>query len=231
MEGAKTAGARRIIALLASLGILIIFVSGLFQGTTPQIISVVGGVLATVAWAYALVTAIIHRQSGWVVTLVLALVAGSIIAWITLTDASPDAVSIPQTGGASVAFLALTYAALGSRPVVERNFPSFTGVWGLLTLVIGGTLVGGAIGTDIGASQPYITAVGFHLYLIAGVLALFAWVVGLILSFRVGAWGWFAVVVLLTAVGAFMFGLFGPTRQDVLMSQEHARQRRAAGLN
>jgi hypothetical protein len=231
MEGAKTSGARRIIALLASLGILIIFVSGLVQGTVPQILSVVGGVLTVAAWGFALVTAIMNRQVDWVVTLILALVAGAAIAYLTLTDASPDAVSIPQTGGQAIGFLAAAYAALGSRPVVERNFPSFTGAWGLLTLVIGGTLVGGAIGTDIGASQPYITAVGFHLYLIAGVLALFAWIVALILSFRVGAWGWFAVVVLLTAVGAFMFGLFGPTRQDVLMAQEHARQRRAAGLN
>jgi uncharacterized membrane protein len=57
-----------------------------------------------------------------------------------------------------------------------------------------------------------------------------AWIVGLIISYRTGAWGWFALVVLLPAVGAFMFGLFGPTRADVLMAQEQTRHRRAAGL-
>lgn len=231
MEGIKTAGARRIISLLAYLGIVIIFVSGLLQGTAPQIISVVGGVIAVAAWAYALVTTITHRQTDWIIALALALVAGAALSVITLTDISPDTVSIPQTGALTLAFLAATYAATGARPVIERGVPSFCGVWGLLTLVFGGTLVGGAIGTNIGAAAPYIQTIGFHLYEVAGVLALYAWVIALILSYRVGAWGWFATVVLLTAVGAFMFGLFGPTRQDVLMTREAARQRRAAGLS
>jgi hypothetical protein len=230
MEGTKTAGARRIINLLAYLSIVIIFVSGLFLGTAPQIISVIGGAMALAAWVYAVVTTIANRQTGWLVVLLGALVIGGALAYITLTDATPDAVSIPQTGGLAMAFMAATYASLGARGVLDRGLPTFCGVWALLTLVIGGTLVGGAIGTHIGAAAPYITAVGFHLYMIAGVLALYAWIVGLILSFRVGAWGWFTTVVLLNAVGAFMFGLFGPSRQDVLTGRAAARQRKAAGL-
>lgn len=230
MEGSQTALARRIINILAFVGIVIIFVSGLFLGTAPQIISAIGGVVALAACGYAIVTAISARQNDWAVVLGLALVIGAFLAYITLSDITPDTVSIPQMGGLTIAFLASAYASLGAAPALDRGIPTFCGAWGLLTLVIGGTLVGGAIGTNIGAAAPYITTVGFHLYSIAGVLAAYAWIVGMIVSFRTGAWGWFALVVLLPAIGSFMFGLFGPTRQDVLMAQENTRQRKAVGL-
>ncbi len=230
MEGSLTASARRIISILAFAGIVVIFVSGLFLGTTPQIFSVIGGVIAIVAWGYALVTALRARQFDWAATLGVALVIGVILSIITLADNTPDTVSVPQMGGLTIAYLASAYAALGAAPAVERGIPTYCGAWALLTLVIGGTLVGGAIGTHIGGAAPYITTVGFHLYTIAGVLAAFAWVIGLVVSFRTGAWGWFTLTLLLPAVGAFMFGLFGPTRQDVLMAQENIRQRKAVGM-
>ncbi|HEU0025995.1 MAG TPA: hypothetical protein VFQ25_02680 [Ktedonobacterales bacterium] len=230
MEGSLTAGARRIITILAFLSIVVIFVSGLFLGTPPQIASAVGGILAFAAWLFAVATALRTRQYDWVALLLIALAIGALLAVGTLADYTPDSVSIPQTAGLTIAFMSSAYGALGARSVLERGMPTFCGVWALLTLVIGGTLVGGAIGTNIGAAAPYITTVGFHLYAIAGVLAAFTWVVGMVVSFRTGAWGWFALVLLLPAIGALMFGLFGPTRQDVLMAQEHARQRRAVGL-
>jgi hypothetical protein len=230
MDGSKTASARRIINILAFVGIVVIFVSGLFLGTTPQIISAIGGVIVLAAWGYAIVTAMSARQSDWAAVLALALIAGAALAFITLTDNTPNSVSIPQTGGLTIAFLAATYATAGAGPALERSLPTFCGAWALLTLVIGGTLVGGAIGTNIGAAAPYIMTVGFHLYMIAGVLAAYTWIVGMIVSFRTGAWGWLTLVVLLPGIGAAMFGLFGPSRRDVLMAQENARQRRAVGL-
>lgn len=230
MDGSKTKGARRIINILAFAGIVIIFVSGLFLGPAPQIISVIGGVLALGAWGYAVVTAARARQNDWLGALVLALLIGALLAYITLSDNTPNSVSIPQMGGLTIAFLASAYATVGANPVLDRGIPTYCGTWALFTLVIGGTLVGGAIGTNIGGAAPYIMTVGFHLYSIAGVLAAYAWIVGMIASFRTGSWGWFALVVLLPAIGAFMFGLFGPTHQDVLMAQEHIRQRRAVGL-
>lgn len=235
MDGIKTAGARRIINLLAFVSIVVIFVSGLFQGTAPQNISIIGGVMALAAWAYSLVTAIQARQFGWIGVLVIALIVGAGLATSTLSvlnplDVTPDSVSVPQMGGLTIAFLATSYAALGAGPALDRALPTYCGAWSLLTLVIGGTLVGGAIGTNIGASAPYITTVGFHLYSIAAVLAGFAWIVGMVVSYRTGAWGWFVLVVILNAIGAFMFGLFGPTRQDVLMGKEAIRQRRAVGM-
>lgn len=230
MEGSETTRARRIINLLGYLGIVIVFVSGLFLGGAPQYVSIAGGVLVLAAWVYAIITAVLNKQMDWVIVLATALLIGVFLAFITLTDNTPDADSVPQMGGLAIGFLAVTYASLGGGKALARGFPAFTGAWGLLTLVVGGTLVGGAIGTHIGAAAPYITTVGFHLYAIAGVLALYAWIVGLVLAIRTGAWGWLASVILLSAVGAFMFGLFGPTRQDVLMSRENARQRKAAGL-
>jgi hypothetical protein len=230
MEGSLTADARRIVTILAIVGIVLIFLSGLILGTVLQYISVIGGVVALAAWALAIVTAFRARQMDWVVVLAIAMAIGVLLALITLGDVSPDADSVPQMGGLTIAFISSAYSILGGGPALERGVPSYCGGWGLLVLVAGGTLVGGAIGTNIGAAAPYITTVGFHLYTIAGVLALMAWIVGLVISYRTGAWGWFALVVLLPAVGAFMFGLFGPTRADVLMAQEQTRQRRAVGL-
>ena len=230
MEGSLTAGARRIITILAFLSIVVIFVSGLFLGMAPEIASAVGGILAAAAWLFSVATALRARQLDWVGVLLIALVIGALLALGTLTDPTPDSVSIPQTAGLACAFMSAAYGALGARTALERGIPTFCGAWALMTLVIGGTLVGGAIGTNIGAAAPYITTVGFHLYAIAGVLAAFTWVVGVVVSFRTGAWGWFALVLLLPAIGALMFGLFGPTRQDILMTREHARQRRAVGL-
>ncbi len=230
MDGSTTLGARRIINLLAFAGIAVIFVSGLFLGFLPQVFSAIGGVIALAAWGYAIVTAARARQMDWILVLVLALLIGAGLAYITLSDNTPDAVSIPQMGGLTIAFLASAYASLGAGTVLERGMPMYCGAWGLLILVFGGTLVGGAIGTNIGAAAPYIMTVGFHLYSIAAVLAAFAWIVGMTVSLRTGAWGWTTLVVLMPAIGAFMFGLFGPTRQDVLMAREHVRQRRAVGL-
>lgn len=230
MDGTKTASARRTTNLLAFAGIIVIFVSGLFLGLIPQIISIIGGVLALGAWGYASFTAARARQIDWLAALGLALVIGAILAYITLTDNTPDSVSVPQMGGLTIAFLASAYATLGARPALERGIPTYCGAWALFTLVIGGTLVGGAIGTNIGGAAPYIMTVGFHLYTIAGVLAAYAWIVGLIASYRTRAWGWFSLVVFLPAIGAFMYGLFGPSRQDVILAQENARQRKAVGL-
>jgi hypothetical protein len=136
-----------------------------------------------------------------------------------------------ELGFLSLGFIMLCYASQGGGRMMARGVPAFLGGWGLLSLVIGGTLVGGAIGTTIGAASAHITAFGFRLYVVAGVLGLIAWIVGLVVGLRTQAWGWFALIVGLPAIGAFMFGLFGPSRQDVIMAQENARQRKAVGLN
>lgn len=234
MDSSKTVTSRRQETLIAGLAVALIFVSGILQGTIPFIATLVGSALAVIGWAYAVFIAGRSRQAGWIVYLVICLLVGLALAayaYVSTTGGTDLAIiAASQLGFFFLAFVALSYGTLGGAGVVERGMGGFYGGWGLLSLVIGGTLVGGAIGTSIGAGAGYITAMGFRLYAVAGVLGLIAWIFGLIVSFRTRSWGWFTVVVLLPGIGAFMFGLFGPTRQDVLMAQENARQRKAVGL-
>ena len=235
MDSSLTEQARRRINLIAGLAVAIIFVSGIFLGTIPLIISSIGGLLALVAWVYAMMTAVRMRQTGWLVMLVIGLVASLALAAYAYTQTvkgipNNNILGVMELGMLLLAFVALSYGSLGATDFLQRGTSSFYGGWGLLSLVLGGTLVGGAIGTSIGAGAAYITAFGFRLYFIAGLLALIGWINGLIVGFRTKSWGWFVLIVLLPGIGAFMFGLFGPTRQDVLMAQEQARQRRAVGL-
>ena len=215
------------------LAILVIFIPGLFQGSTFTAVSFVGAAIAVIGWGYAMFIALRARMNDWVLSLVISLVlALALSAFSIAREGSNGPLGASQLGFLSLAFLTIGFSVLGGgAKVMERGVAAFYGGWGLLTLVVGGTLVGGSIGTTISAAAGYIITFGFQLYAVAGVLGAFAWIIGLVAGFRTKAWGWFALIVLLPAIGAFMFGLFGPTRHDVLMAQEQARQRRAVGLN
>lgn len=229
------AKARRQVSLIAGLAVLLIIVGGIMTGSVPFILTMLGAAGAVIAWAYALFAALRTKQNGWVILLGIGLVLTLALAAYTFTSADPKIQYSGPIGAAQLGFMVLAYTAfafgsLGGQGAVERGVAAFFGGWGLLTLVIGGTLVGGAIGTKIGAATENVLSLGFHLYVVAGVLGLAAWILGIIVGFRTKAWGWFTVIILLPAIGAFMFGLFGPTHQDVVMAQENARQRRAVGL-
>lgn len=233
MDSSITAKPRRQVSLIAGLAIVVIFVSGLFLGNIPQTISFVGAAIALAAWGYALLIASRTRQTDWVGMLVVGLLITLGLAAFSLLQGQKEdnVLTATQLGFLLLAYIALSYALLGGAKFLERGVAAFFGGWGLLALVIGGTLVGGAIGTTIGAASVYITAFGFRLYALAGVLGLLAWIVGLVVGLRTQSWGWFALIVGLPGIGAFMFGLFGPTRQDVVMARENARQRKLVGLN
>lgn len=234
MDSSLTARSRRQVSLIAGLAIVFIFVSGLLQGSVPFIFTMIGVALTFVAWIYSVIVAARMRQVSWIILLIVGLLVGLALAAFAQLGSGSDlnggTLAAAQLGMLPLAFFALGYGMLGATDALERGVAAFFGGWGLLMLVIGGTLVGGAIGTNIGAAAEYITALGFRFYAGAAVLGLFAWIIGLAVAARTKAWGWFTVVVALPAIGAFMFGLFGPTRQDVLMAQENARQRKAAGL-
>ncbi|HZC07896.1 MAG TPA: hypothetical protein VE338_19825 [Ktedonobacterales bacterium] len=236
MDSSLTARSRRQVNLIAVLAVALIFVFGIIIGSIAMIVSIIGGAVALIAWAYALVTAARMRQMGWIILLIVGLLAALALGAYAYTHPIKDVpneniLGVLQLGLLPLAFIAMSYGSLGGAPMLERGVSAFYGTWGLLSLVIGGTLVGGAIGTSIGAGAEYITALGFRLYVVAGVLALIAWIAGLVVGLRTKSWGWFALIILLPGIGAFMFGLFGPTRQDVLMAQENRRQRRAVGLS
>ncbi len=236
MDSSTAKSSRRQIGLIAILAVVLIFVFGLIQGSIPLIVSLVGAAVAIIAWAYAVFTSLRVKQVDWLIMLVVAALIALALTGISITSANasgePNAVplSIAELALLPLVFVTMAYGTLSSERLLARGVCAYLGAWGLLSLVIGGTLVGGAIGTNIGAGAEYITALGFRLYAVGGVLAAIIWIIGLIVAFRTKAWGWFALVVLLPSIGAFMFGLFGPTRQDVLMAQEHSRARRAAGL-
>ncbi len=235
VDGSLTSKSRRQVSLISGLAVALIFASGLFQGSVPFIITVVGMVLAAAGWVYAILTAARVRQTDWIGLLAIGLVVAlalSIFAFSrSTTGANGRVLAAAQLGFLPLAYFAGTYATMGGANFMDRGTSAYFGGWGVLVLVVGGTLVGGAIGTTIGAGAAYVTALGFRLYAIAGVFGLFAWIIGLVVVFRTRAWGWAILVVLLPAIGAFMFGLFGPTRQDILMAQENSRQRRAVGMN
>lgn len=235
MDSSTTVKPRRQINLIAILAIAIILVSGLLKGQAPFIIALVGAVLAVAAWVYAVILAARVRQTSWLILLAIGLVIGLALSAYSVvrstTGFNDGLLAATQFGIISFAFITLSYGTLGGSDVFERGMAAFFGGWGLLALVVGGTLVGGAIGTSTGAAAAYVQAFGFRLYAVSGVLGLIAWIIGLIVGARTKAWGWFALVVLLPGIGAFMFGLFGPTRQDVVMAQENSRQRKAVGLS
>lgn len=235
MDNSTTVKPRRQISLIASLAIVVIILSGLFVGAVPIVLAVVGIALAVVAWGYALLVSMRAKQGDWTLLLGIGLaIALALAAYAYIKVPTGDKSGLTgatQLGFVPLAFFASAFAALGVGKAIDRGLAAFFGGWGVLILVIGGTLVGGAIGTTIGAAAGNISELGFRLYGVAGVLGLIAWIDGLIVGFRTKSWGWFALVVLLPGIGAFMFGLFGPTRQDVVMAQENSRQRRAVGLS
>jgi hypothetical protein len=236
MDSSTNKAYRRQVSLIAGLAVVLIFIFGLLQGNIPLIVSLVGAAIAIIAWLYGSFIALRSGQRDWLLLLGLGFLVSLALIGVSITSASasgePNAVplSIAELGLLPLAFITMSYASLSIEPLLARGVVAYLGGWGLLSLIIGGTLVGGAIGTKIGAATENVLALGFHLYIVASVLALAAWLLGIIVGFRTKAWGWFAVVILIPAIGAFMFGLFGPTHQDVVMARENARQRRAVGL-
>lgn len=234
MDSKSRALATRVINIMVAVAIVVILVAGIFPGTAATVFSAIGLLAAVVGLIYGLVTAGMRGQRGWITLLAIAVIAGVVLALVGYTRANSAGVTplvgAAQLGGLFIAFAAFAYGTLNGHGALERGVPAFLGGWGLLTLVIGGTLVGGAIGTSVGAASQNVTTLGFHLYSVAGALGLFAWVTGMIIAFRTQAWGWFILTVLLPGIGAFMFGLFGPTFQDVIMARENAQRRRAVGM-
>jgi hypothetical protein len=93
-------------------------------------------------------------------------------------------------------------------------------------IIVGGTLTsgGGASSiTDLG-----VVDLGTHMYLVAAILGVAGWIVGVIVAARNQAWGWLVTTLLLSLVGALMFGLFGPTKQDVIQGRLQKQARREA---
>jgi hypothetical protein len=114
-------------------------------------------------------------------------------------------------------------------------------VLGVIMIIGGGTLVNSVFST-VTNQPPQIEPLvwgnaasvtffaGFDMYLTAGILALIAWIFGVVYAGRHGMWGWFATALLLPGVGALLLGFFGPTPQDYQQTKASAAAKRAAGV-
>lgn len=85
-------------------------------------------------------------------------------------------------------------------------------VGGLLFTVIGGVLLFQTPPQEIEAPTSLQSPVMIPVFLlvIASVANLIAWIGALVLLIRLGAWGWFLAVFLLSGIGMLSFLIFGP---------------------
>jgi hypothetical protein len=86
----------------------------------------------------------------------------------------------------------------------------------ILGIVLSVIAVGGATTDATGAvtgastSASIFALVALGSYIIGGILALIGWIGALIKTATIGAWGWFVVVLILSGLGALIYGIAGP---------------------
>jgi len=223
---------RRIAAITGLLGLFVLIVGGFLILKGDYIVSGVGALISLVSWLAAVYIGFRASRLGWLIFEAYIAVFGVILAIISLVLLS---VSDQRFGAIFVLTFGLlatggfVAGAVNSEDVVARPVAATLGATGFVLMIIGGTIIGNSVGAPaiIGGLENEI---GDHLYLVSGVLGLAAWVIGMVTAFRIKAWGWFVFAVLLPGIGAFMFGLFGPSAQDVKQARENAEARRAAGV-
>jgi hypothetical protein len=98
-----------------------------------------------------------------------------------------------------LAILLLVVAFTGYGPAFATQLRSCQGS-------LDGTSAAGCL-----TAQGGPAALGFVLYLAGVAAAVLAWLFGLIKTASIGRWGWFLLVLLLSPLGALLYGLTGPT--------------------
>ncbi|HZC79588.1 MAG TPA: hypothetical protein VE258_17660 [Ktedonobacterales bacterium] len=93
---------------------------------------------------------------------------------------------------------------------------------GAILLYIGGFVaIGAGAASCVGTGSTATTAanctagagalgLGTILIVVGSILALIAWIFGLIKSAQASAWGWFVLVLLISPLGSLIYGLAGP---------------------
>jgi hypothetical protein len=216
---------RRVGAYSGLLGATMIFVGALVGKGTLDVISYIGIVLGVLSFLLGLVFSLRKRSFGWIVLLiavgVISVAAG--VGGIGATG-SIDLINtfIP------ISFIGYAACLSQQTDVTDRGVIATLGLIALVTIIISGTFAGGGgIGSN---TDPKVYQLNLHMYAIAGFLALIAWLLAIINTFRIQAWGWFLTSLLLFGIGALMFGLFGPTAEDVRQGRLQKAARRAAGM-
>ncbi len=223
---------RRIAAITGLLGFVLLIVGAFFILHGNYIISGVGALVGVVAWLVAVYIGIGASRLGWLIFeayIAVFAVALGLISFLMLsfTDERFGAIFVLTFG--LLAIGGFVAGIVNSEEIFERKIAATLGATGFVILIVGGTIIGNSVGAPriIGSLE---NAVGDHMYVISGVLGLAAWIIGAVTAYRIKAWGWLIFSILLPGIGAFMFGLFGPSAQDVKQARENAAARRAAGV-
>ena len=216
---------RRLGTYAGLLGATLIFVGDLIGKGTVGLISYIGIVLGVISYLLGLYFSARKRSFGWI-ALMLAVGAIGVVAGLAAVGVAGELdlvdIFVP------ISFIGFAACLSQQSDVTERSVIASLGVIAVLTVIISGTFAGGGgIGSN---TDPRVYALNLHMYAIAGLLAFFAWILAMINTLRIGARGWFATSLLLFGVGALMFGLFGPTAEDVRQSRLQRAARRAAGM-
>ena len=232
MSIATIALMRRIATIAGLLGFFILLVGAFLTPKGNYIVGAVGALLGLAAWVVAVYLGIGASRLSWLVFEAYLALVGVVLAIFALTELKFTDERFGAIFVLTFALLALGGFAAGvvnSEDVVVRGMAATLGAAGFVIMIIGGTIVGNSVGAPL-IIAALENSIGDHLYLVSGVLGLAAWVIGAVTAFRIRAWGWFIFALLLPGIGAFMFGLFGPSAQDVRQAGENAAARRAAGV-
>ncbi|GEM_PF-5548905 len=225
---------RRVATISSLLGILLLIVGGFFGGGPYYVMSFLGALLALVAWGAGIWLALGNRRVTWLVLhayFALAAVVTVVMSFLQIHSGDQQLAAIFIVTFVPLAVAGLASGTVTTEDALERGTAAVLGGLGLILLIVGGTTISDTTGANPQLPETIrMLGIGYHLYLVTGILALATWIIGLIVSARIQAWGWFATVLLLPGIGAFMFGLFGPSLQDVLQARENAKSRREAGI-
>ncbi len=197
--------------VLSALGIL----AGALQSGLLLYIGIVAAVLA---WLLILVVRTSQRSLGWV-GLLIVLGAAGVIPFFTPAAGNVALMVIPLAFGA-------TASAASNSTVISRSTAAILGVVTLVLIFDAGTISNAAGGIV----DPNVANIALALFLIAAVFGAASWLVAITGSASIGAWGWLINTVLLLNVGALLFGLFGPTPEDIRQTRRQKAARRSAGL-
>jgi hypothetical protein len=190
-----------------------------------NVLSYIGVALAVFAWLVGLYLAFRMGSWGWIGLLTLTALISAVVAvgGFSITGSiDPVNVFIP------IAYIGFAACLSKQRDITERTVIATLGVIALLTIIVSGAFAGGG---GIGSTtDPQVYLLNLHMYAIAGFLGGLVWILAIISTLRIRAWGWLMLSVLLFGIGAMMFGLFGPTAEDIRQGRLQKAARRAAGV-
>ena len=213
---------KKVVALFGGLGTaaLVFGGNGGTAPTTPQ--AYAGVILAIIALVLALVVPVRQRQTSWIALII---IVGATGFFLPLLSHSADAslIFLP------LAAITFVYGLTSTEDAFDRPVFGAMSVIAVLMIVVGGTSIGGVLGTQANAFQTPSFKLGVDLYLAAGALGIIAWILAVVRAAQTRMWGWLAVSFFLVTIGALMYGLFGPSIQDYEQTREAVRLRRAAG--